>query len=356
MTFVLNQTDRLTQYQLSDIKEDLVRLLRLDGLARPQVYPVSALSGDGVQALRQHLAQIAMDKRSMVARLQADIVAQAGALRGSLGVGDVQTLASGDVAALTRAGMAAISSDQIGEAVRQAVRRRGRAATGWPLLSWINRLRTDPLKRLHLDRFRPRHEEAEAPQLAPSALTLHPVSRARIDTTVREVTTPVLASLPNHWRQVMGDLVTRQTRLLPDAIRQGVAATDLGVTARHAWWQALRLIQWLVLAVAVAGLVWLGANAVLTLLLGSPSLPTPQWGRLPLPTAMLLGGFVVGLVIAGCARLGVGMTASAAGSGAVRRLRRSMEQVMTQTLTRPVNDEIKRLDQAREALDRVLAA
>ena len=37
------------------------------------------------------------------------------------------------------------------EGVFKAWRKRGRAATGWPFLSWIGSLRPDPLKRLRLE-------------------------------------------------------------------------------------------------------------------------------------------------------------------------------------------------------------
>ncbi len=351
MTFVLNQIDRLTPDQTIEVRRDLTRLLRADGVADPSVLGLSALSGEGVATLRQHLVEVAARKRSMAARLEADIRGQARALQSQIGEADAGSLGKAHLKALTTACLEAVGADQIGEAVRVVVKHRGQAATGWPLFSWISRVKANPLKRLRLDR---RRQGEVAPQLTRSSIAIRPEARARIDTAVRSVTTEAGSKLPRLWRDALNHGVARRVKDLPDAIDQAVVSTDLGTEEGHGWWRLVRVLQWLILLVAFAGLIWLAVDFVLTAYLGLPALPTPRFGRLPLPTWLAVGGAVVGLVMAGLSRIAVRAGAVATGRLAQRRLRKSMEAVVTSQLIAPVEAEMRRHDEVRATLARIV--
>ena len=87
------------------------------------------------------------------------------------------------VAALDDAVAEAAGVPTVVHAVEQSTRLRANRATGWPVTSWLSRLKPDPLKRLHLDLGR------EGKQLTGAARTSVPeatqVQRARVDTEVR---------------------------------------------------------------------------------------------------------------------------------------------------------------------------
>ncbi len=352
MTFVLNQIDRLTTEQSAVVLRDLGRLLRDDGLPTPVVYEVSALSGQGIDGLRQHLAEAASTKRSMAARLEADITEQAKALRPHVSREAAGALSRRNLTLMTTAALEAGSVNQVGQAVESTVKQRGRVATGWPLLSWVGRLRANPLRRLGLKGSASSGDDPA--RLTRSSIQVHPVARAKINTAVRAVTDEAGSRLPRLWRNALERMMTDQSSALPDALDQAVVSTNLGVTEGHGWWAVVRFLQWLILVAAVFGLVWLVVNMVLTAFLDLPSLPVPRVGRVGLPTILLVGGVVAGLILAGLSRLAVGLGAKTSASRAVRRLRTSLESVVADRVISPVNAELQRHDRAWQALTRLL--
>ncbi len=110
-------------------------------------------------------------------------------------------------------------------------------------------------------------------------------------------------------------------------------------------------MQWLLVAAALVGAGWL-----LVLAFGSylrlPDPPTPDVWGIPVPTLLLVGGVLLGLLLAT-----VGRTL-AAGAAVVRRrraesrLRSAIEEVATTLMLAPVEAELARHHRAREALDR----
>ncbi|MDR2931405.1 MAG: 50S ribosome-binding GTPase [Propionibacteriaceae bacterium] len=354
MTFVLNQIDRLTSEQTIQVHHDLERLLTDDGLASPVIYEVSALSGAGIDDLRRHVTQIAASKRATAARLRADIVKQATTLRGLIGSAPVGGINPARLADLTNACVNAAGVDRIGDAVEQSVRRRGHMATGWPVLSWISRLKAEPLKRFHLDQLWSRKPGGDPASLTRTSIPHQPVARAGIDLAVRSMLVDVDTSLPRLWRSAVARVVKQQMDQLPDQIDQAVVTTDLGLDEGHGWWKAIRAVQWVILAVTVIGLGWLTANFVMNAYLGLGTLPTPTVGRLGLPTLMVIAGVVLGLATAGLSRLAVRAGARLSAVSATHRLRRSLEQTAQATLVEPVNAELRRHDEAWHALEGIL--
>jgi len=367
MVFILNQIDRLSDAQTSQIHGDFIRLLQADGQFNPLVYDVSALTGQGIDVLRRHVGHIASTKHAMVARLEADILVQAKALRAYVGHTDAGSLGKTQITAVTEACLQAADVDQIRDAVYHSAQRRGRIATGWPALSWLGRLKLDPLRRLRLDPSGPRRSQDDnvpvpvrqssarraEPALTRSSLVVRPIAQARVDTAVRAVGHDATSRLPRGWNTAMDRLLRTQSAALPDAIDQAVVSTDLGVKT-HLWWNVVRVFQWVILAVAAVGLVWLAVNFIFTGFLGLRSLPTPTVGVVPLPTLLLVGGIILGLILAGISRIAVNLGAKTTAAGAVRRLRRAMEATASTTIITPVNDELHRHDLAKAALDRII--
>jgi hypothetical protein len=107
----------------------------------------------------------------------------------------------------------------------------------------------------------------------------------------------------------------------------------------------------LLVGAALVGLVWLlllGVGSYLRL----PDPPTPEVVGIAVPTLLLLGGVLLGLLVAGLGRLLVGAGAIARRHRAESRLRASIEQVADELMLAPVQAELDRHRRARDALDR----
>ena len=353
MAFILNQIDKLTPDQVVQVRQDFMQLLRADGLVHPVVFEVSALTGQGIDALRGYIAQLEASKQGMISRLQADVLLQARALTAQVGTDKVDVVSKPSFVAVTEGCMEVAGVDQITEAVRGSVTRAGRAATGWPWLNWLGRLKPDPLKRLNLDRFLPGKPASEPAELVRSSIVVHPVTRARIDTIIRQVGDQVSAKLPRGWRSAMDRVIKRQAATLPEAVDQGVVATDLGLGEKRSWWSAVRVFQWLIFAVTIIGLGWLATNVVLSVFLQMPAIPAVRLWVFPLPTWLVIGGVAAGLILAGLSRIGVAVSAKAAGVRAQYRLRKAMEKVAVDQIITPIDNELNRYRQAQEALAQI---
>jgi len=349
MAFILNQIDRLTPEQAAQVRKDFLQLLRADGLVHPQVFEVSAVTGQGVDALRGYMAELVKSKQGMISRLKADVLLQARALASQVGTEKRVDMGRSSVMSVTQGCMEVAGVDQIAEAVRGSVTRSGRAATGWPWLKWVARFKPDPLKRLHLDRFLTGKSE-EPPELVRTSIVVHPVTRARIDTVIREVSDGVGAKLPRGWKSALDRVIKRQAETLPEAVDQAVVATDLGVDVKRSWWSVVQVLQWIIFAITLVGLGWLAVNVVLSVFLQMPAIAAPKLGVLPLPTWMVIGGVAAGLILAGISRAGVAVSAKAAGLRAESRLRKAMEKVAIDQIIAPIDAELTRYRKAQEAL------
>ncbi|MEK8225136.1 hypothetical protein NKG05_01880 [Oerskovia sp. M15] len=110
----------------------------------------------------------------------------------------------------------------------------------------------------------------------------------------------------------------------------------------------MSVAQWIVLGVLVAGLVWLGVLAVLAYLqLPGPETPTVR--GFPWPTLMVVGGAVLGLVVALVSRLAAALGARRRSARARRRLRQSIGRVADGMVRLPVAEELSALTTCRVA-------
>ena len=87
-----------------------------------------------------------------------------------------------------------------------------------------------------------------------------------------------------------------------------VASTDLRVT-RPRWWRLASLLQRLLALAVVVGMVWLFVLGILGYLRIDDVIPTPELRGVPVPSLLLLGGILAGLVLAFLARVANGVGA-----------------------------------------------
>lgn len=342
---VLNQIDRVRPAERDAVVASLTRIAREDGLTSAPVLAASATTGEGLEELRTRLLDIARTRDAAAARQRADVSSAAGRLReaadpeGLRARVDDQTVDTlvDDLAAAARV-------EPVAKAVGASYRYRAAGRVGWPPLRWLRRFRADPLRRLGIGQERDGEglERTSLPE--PDA-----GSRARASGGVRRFADDASAGGTDPWRSAVRRSARSHEDQLPDALDQAVAEADLRARTTSWWWPVFDVLQWLALLTWVVGLGWLALNAALVFF-GVPPLPLPMieelWVPVPLPTALIVLGIAVGIL------LGLAGAALAAMTGAWHR-RRARRILMTRV--RDVADDLV-VDPVQEQLERAASA
>ncbi|WP_405142177.1 50S ribosome-binding GTPase [Sphaerisporangium sp. NBC_01403] len=386
MVVVLNQTDRLTPAAADRCLGDLRRLLDEDGLPGVPVVATSVPRDTGIADLRATLAKRVAERRTWAARLAADAGTAADllALASSGGPADETSLpeggpdraaplSTGELEKRARAAEAALSDELarpltaalaeaagvplVVEAVAKAHRHRSIAATGWPVTRWLRRFRPDPLRRLHLgvpladgartslppaergDEGSPARVEIAGRTSIPPATA---VQRSRMDTAIRDVGSAVSAGLPEPWAVSVRRSARSRADDLAENLDRAMAVTSVGSGRRPRWWRAVGLLQWLLFATMLAGVLWLSGLFLLEYL-RFPALPTPTLGEAPWPTVLLGGGALAGLLVALLSRVAAALGARRRARKARRALWASVDTVGREMVLDPVRDELSRV-------------
>ena len=347
MLVVLNQIDRVPEGERDSMVADVRRLLDAEGLTRVPVLAVSAREGLGITELRTEIGKRVSAKKAARSRMEADVKAAASRLEQASGQARARTLRKERVVALDDALADAAGVPTVVDAVEKSTRLRANRATGWPVVSWLSRLRPDPLKRLHLDLG------DDGRQLTGRARTSVPaatqVQRARVDSEVRSLADDVSQGLARPWVEAIRRASVTRLPDLNDRLDRALGATDLGAARIPAWAGVVRVLQWLLIVTALAGAGWLCVLAALSYLqLASPSAPESE--GLPLPTLMLLGGVAFGVLLALVCRVLVAATARRRARSADRRLRAAIGEVSDELVVQPVEDELTAYGAVRTGL------
>ena len=354
MMIILNQVDKLTGKQREQCLTDLRRLLNSEGLGKVPVVAVSALTGEGIEALRETLAKQVAEKQAAARRLAADVTVVAAKLSTASGTTKVTPLARSSIDRLTTQVAIAAGVPVVTEAVGKAWRMRGGLATGWPVLAWITKFKPDPLRRLHLDRLGVgrQHKEIDPSGVGRTSLpATSGVQKARVDTAVRTLADEAAQGLTRGWADEIKQAARSSEDALPDRVDRAVATTDLDLSQHRRWWQLVRVLQWLLVATVIVGLGWLGL-AFLLAYLQLPPLPKVTWWGLPAPTVLAVGGVLAGLLLAGLARIFVEIGARRRTTKARQSLRAAIARVTGELVITPVKAEQDRYEKARLALER----
>jgi GTP-binding protein EngB required for normal cell division len=354
MMIILNQVDKLTVKQREQCLTDLRRLLNSEGLGKVPVVAVSAVTGEGIEALRETLAKQVAEKQAAARRLAADVSVAAAKLSTASGTTKVTPLARSSIDRLTTQVAIAAGVPVVTEAVGKAWRMRGGLATGWPVLAWITKFKPDPLRRLHLDRLGVgrRHKEIDPSGVGRTSLpATSGVQKARVDTAVRTLADAAAQGLTRGWADEIKQAARSSEDALPDRVDRAIATTDLDLAQHRRWWQLVRVLQWLLVATVIVGLGWLGL-AFLLAYLQLPPLPKVTWWGLPAPTVLAVGGVLAGLLLAGLARIFVEIGARRRTAKARQSLRAAIARVTGELVIAPVKAEQDRYEKARLALER----
>jgi GTP-binding protein EngB required for normal cell division len=354
MMVVLNQADRLSPPERDQCVRDLRRLLDAEGIHGVEVLAASAVTGEGLDELRETLAKAVVEKKAAARRLAADVGAVATRLSSASGITKAPALTKQNIDRLNKRLAEAAGMPVVTEAVGKAWRLRGGLATGWPVLAWVAKFKPDPLRRLHLDRLGAgrRQKEIDPSRVGRTSLpATSGVQKARVDTALRVLADEASDGLNRGWVDAIRAAARSSEDVLPDTLDRAVATTDLDLQAHRGWWQVVRVLQWLLVAAVVAGLGWLGL-AFLLVYLQLPPLPEVTWWGFPAPTVLTVGGVLAGLLVAGLARIGVEVGARRRARYAARALRGSIDTVTAALVIEPVEAERERYEKARVALER----
>jgi GTP-binding protein EngB required for normal cell division len=347
MIVVLNQTDRLWGDELERCLADLRRLLDSEGLAATPIMSMSATEGIGVPEVRKVLAKAVADKRAVTRRLSADVDLAARALQHDLGAAPAAPISQDQRLALTDSLADAAGVPIVVQGVREAWRRRGAFATGWPFVSWLSKLRPDPLRAIRLDQ-KPR-------ELSPTAISrtslpaASSVQKARVDRALRELVDAAGAGLPRGWAEAVRSAARDHESRLLDRLDLAIAGADLRLDRGNGWWSVVRLLQWLLIGVALAGLAWVLA-ALFAPSLQFPPLPDVRWWGVPAPWTLLGGGIGGGLLLAAVSRVGVAIGAGLKARSAEGALQHAVMGVIASDIIAPVEAELERYRGARTAV------
>lgn len=353
MLVALNKADRLSPEQLAACLADLRRILDAEGLGAAKLLATSAVTGQGIGELRALLTERIGAKQSAAQRLGFDITRAASELAGQVGDAPAAEVSQAHVRQLNRSLAQAGGADLVKDAVLRAVRQRGSLATGWPLVKWIARFRPDPLRRLHLDQFPKvgRKQELEPVRVQRTSLPRgNQVARSRVDSAVRALSDEVTASLPRGWQDAVRRASRSNDDILADELDRAIATTDLAMDRGLGWWQAIRVLQWILTVAVLGGLLWLLADVLLAYF-QLPPLPAVQVaGRLPLPTVLAIGGALAGVLLALVSRGFVELSARAKAARAGQVLAGAVAGVTQRMVVDPVDAELARYRTARDAL------
>lgn len=351
MLVVLNHIDTVPEDRREAMVEDVRRLLAADGLPKVPVLPVSARNGWGIAELRAQIAKRVAAKKMSRSRLEADVHSAAERLQEASGTGAVPSLSKERIAALDDAFAQAAGVPTVVKAVEDSTRIRANRATGWPVTAWLSGLKPDPLKRLHLDLG------SAGKELTGTARTSLPratgVEQARIDTEVRALADQVGEPMAPAWASAVRSASVSRLPDLTDRLDKAVGGVDLGAEKLPVWAGLIRVLQWALIITAVGGALWLALLAF-----GSyarlPEPPTPEVGGFALPTLMLLGGVLLGVLLALGSRVLVSMTARSRARTADKRLRRAISEVSADLVVAPVQAELAAYATVREGVAKAL--
>ena len=316
MLVVLNHIDTVPEDRRQAMVDDVRRLLAADGLPNVKVIPISARAGIGVEDLRAEIVARVDAKRSTTARAEADLANAARRLEEAGGSAPTRELSARRVQQLEGSVADAAGVPVAAESVERSVRARAGRATTWPPLAplWGS---------------------------APNRPSVEGVQRSVVDAEVRSLADEVSDGLTPPWAHAVNRVATARLPELGDQLDDHLARVDLGLDRMPTWVPLLRVVQWLLLLVAVvAGAWWVVTGFDLVDLSGDLGSPRDVAG-LPLPGAALAGALVLGLLLALVARLLVTRLARSRSADAADRLQDVVSKALEPTVVRPVDQELR---------------
>ena len=293
LRFVLNKADRLTDADRRAVADDLRTRLIADGIPRPQIDIVSATTGEGIERLKEGLADAGHAKVIITAKLETDRARAAERLARAVGIdveaGYTPLLADEERDARERqtvvGALTLLDPNGVGRQVRSAVLYRARVGGG-SLLSRVVAL----LATLTGQRRR---------QADPAVYLRDWRSRGALGRVLNPLRNALVAAASGVPAQSRGRVL--EALGAPTAEKDVARILDKTAAATEAELEVPRSFIWPVVGVLqlVIGAVFIFAVAwIVVLFVAGGSVPVgafdaPLLGPIPIPLALLVGSIVV---------------------------------------------------------------
>lgn len=333
---LLNRADRIPEAENSAVRDSLESILASEGMDSTQLLLVSATTGMELEKVERQLAKVSANKALKTRKLKLDVDEVITGLKGELPVVRASGPSKADQAELERTLSRVFGVELIAEAVERSYRLRAARSTGWPLTSWLVRLKNDPLKRMNLGR-----DHVDTDLSIPSRPAISRAESAAIDLALSHYAQAAADELPTRWQESVGELTENLQEPLGTQIDEAISATDLGVKQKSWWWPLTKAVQWTSLVVALFGALWLAGIAIAGYLQFQLP-PVPRAEGIALPTLLLIIGVLLGIFIGLLGSFLNRMVAKMKRKRAQKNLERSVSQVTRQLIIDPVAEQLER--------------
>jgi len=161
-----------------------------------------------------------------------------------------------------------------------------------------------------------------------------------VETAARKLADGASTGLPPPWPRLVREQATARNEEIAERLDRAVAGADLQMR-RPRWWRVAGALQRLLAAAVLVGMLWLLLLGVLGYLRVDDLIPVPELRGVPIPTWLLLGGALAGVLLAFLARIVNGAGARRRARAAGRSLRTRVEEVARALVVDPVEAELE---------------
>ncbi|MEV4254504.1 ABC transporter [Spirillospora sp. NPDC049652] len=348
---VLNQIDRLAPDEVAECVTDLRRLLEAEGLAKPRIVTTSAVSEEGVRGLREVLVDTVAARQVRSDRLVVDVTDIGERFVPYKGDSEPPTAVDEPHRdGLKRALTDAAGAPAVAEAMESAYELRAADFIGWPVLSMIARLRSDPLRRMRLGELR---EELRGAFTGPTG-----AQQGEVDTALLDVTDGIVTGLPPAWARSVRAAARRHAADLPEELGEAMkeALPDFNQVPR--WWWLVKTWQYFLVLVSVLGLAWIGLLVAYGAahVAKAPSGWVGEAGLIPYVAVLVVCTLGMGWLTTATCRNLVALSSAKHGERMERHMRDRIAVVAEQKVLEPITEELALYAAFRDDVDLVRGA
>ncbi|HLR85168.1 MAG TPA: GTPase [Nocardioidaceae bacterium] len=340
MIVVLNQIDLIPADQREAAVADVRRLLVNDGVPDPIVLTTSTVTGDGLDDLRRMLVKRIRDKQTARERIGADVRPVAERLAEVSGTAETPVVSETERQTFRDSLADSVGIPTVVELVRSVVVERGARMTSWPIMRLITRPRKDPGHRIGAE-----SEVSSAAVLHASMPELR-AQRGHVDSAVRDLAEHSASDLTQPWVRSVRSATTGRSGEIVEAVDDAVRSADLGLERPAPWMRTISIVQWLLLVVAVVGIVW----GIVVSVSGGTGLPDPELGGVSVPLIAGIAALVAGIVLGIASRVAVHVAAKRKAREADGILREAIGSVADEQILAPLDAELRAYDETRAGL------
>jgi 50S ribosome-binding GTPase len=347
LAVVLNQSDLLTQEQVDDCVADLRRLLDSENLPDVPIMVTSAVTGAGVDDLRNLLLDGVAARRAATARISADvdgIVSRFVQYAGdpTLGVSAIPGPASDQL--VDRLAVAA-GLDAMSDSLRSASELRAADYVGWPVAWFLQRVTgRNPMRKVKLGAL---WNELRSISAGPAG-----AQQAETDNALTEFGDTIADALPAPWSQTVRAAARSRADGLPPAIGSAIGDALPAEDRITWWWRIVGTGQGLLLGAVVVAVGWMIVIAVFGVFHAGAGVPAAFTDTATL--AWLGAGAVValglGAAMAATSMSRVGKAAAYANARVVADVRERIATLASEMVIMPARQELSEFERYREEL------